>query len=232
MTAAVQREVPIIGPGQAPAPPPFTFDEAQRAADNWGFNCGPAAVAVITGLGIADLRPQLGEFELKGYTNPSMMWQILRNLGIEHRIRWDGAKAPKGISEGGLRFPRHGLARVQWEGPWTEPGVPVSVRYRHTHWVAAIRQTRCSDCGESGGAQHRPSCHRQGLVTAASDYREDPAAAQIWIFDVNCMCVGGWIPLSEWRDSLVPWLLSQCEPKSSGRWHLTHSVEIPEARRV
>jgi hypothetical protein len=46
------------------------------------------------------------------------------------------------------------------------------------------------------------------------------------IFDVNCMCIGGWVPLSEWADSLVPWLLKQCEPKASGRWHITHSVEV------
>ena len=46
------------------------------------------------------------------------------------------------------------------------------------------------------------------------------------IFDVNCMCVGGWVPLSEWTDSLVPWLLKQCEPKADGRWHITHSVEV------
>ena len=28
----------------------------------------------------------------------------------------------------------------------------------------------CTDCKESEGAQHKPSCHRQGLVTSASDY--------------------------------------------------------------
>ena len=46
------------------------------------------------------------------------------------------------------------------------------------------------------------------------------------IFDINCMCVGGWVPLSEWSGHVVPWLLAQCEPKANGKWHLTHLIEI------
>jgi len=32
------------------------------------------------------------------------------------------------------------------------------------------RDIRCSDCHQPFGSQHRPSCHRQGMVTSASDY--------------------------------------------------------------
>jgi len=35
-----------------------------------------------------------------------------------------------------------------------------------------VERTRCSDCGESLGHQHKPSCHRLGSVTPASDYRD------------------------------------------------------------
>jgi hypothetical protein len=46
------------------------------------------------------------------------------------------------------------------------------------------------------------------------------------IFDVNAMCIGGWIPLTQWSKDLVPWLIEHCVPKGNGKWHLTHSVEI------
>jgi len=36
----------------------------------------------------------------------------------------------------------------------------------------------CSDCHVPLGGQHRPSCHRQGVVTAASDYTAARAASE------------------------------------------------------
>ncbi len=38
-------------------------------------------------------------------------------------------------------WPRWGLCRIQWEGPWTRPGVPARTRYRFTHWVGAAVDT-------------------------------------------------------------------------------------------
>lgn len=171
----------------------FTLDDAQRAGDEWGFNCGPGAVAGVCGLSIEELRPHLGDFEKKGYTNPTLMWNILEELGLKFRKRGIASNVPV------LDWPRFGLARVQWEGPWTAPGVPIRVRYRHTHWVGAMSDP--NDWTTPGWEEPR-------------------------IFDVNCMCVGGWVSLSEWSRSVVPWLLGECVPKASGKWHLTHVVEI------
>lgn len=61
-------------------------------------------------------------FDQKRYTNPSMMNDALRSIGRPWR-------------KIGKDWPIYGLARVQWEGPWTAPGVPMRVRYRHTHWI-------------------------------------------------------------------------------------------------
>lgn len=115
--------------------PRFTYDEAERASDEWGFNCGPAAVAAICGLTIAELRPHLGDFELKRYTNPSMMVGILHKLGVGYSFEF-GLNAKFEMQRTGRKpWPRFGLTRIQWEGPWTREGVPMAARYRHTHWI-------------------------------------------------------------------------------------------------
>lgn len=177
--------------------PRFSMDEADAAADEWGLNCGPAAVASICGLSLDELRPQLGDFELKRYTNPTLMAQILKNIGAKviefGRLDWRFEMERTGRAP----WPRYGLARVQWEGPWTKDGVPMAARYRATHWVGASYANRDN----------------------------------IGIWDVNCLNNGtGWVGLHEWTNTLVPWLLKELYPRASGKWHLTHVVEIEQPR--
>lgn len=101
----------------------ITEDEAQQAFA-WGANCGPFALAAVSGLGLEAVRPALAavKFEKRRYTSPAMMYGALNHLGI----RW---------RKNGIEIPTWGLARVQWEGPWTEAGRPMRERYRHTHWI-------------------------------------------------------------------------------------------------
>lgn len=106
--------------------PLFSVEDAERAYDEWGCNCGPAAVAAICGLRLDEVRPHMGDFEAKHYTNPTLMWQALDSIGVT----WAHVRPA-------VEWPLHGLARVQWEGPWTRPGVPARAAYRHTHWVGA-----------------------------------------------------------------------------------------------
>jgi hypothetical protein len=159
----------------------FTLDDAQRAGDEWRFNCGPAALCAVLDMTPDEIRPHLLDFERKGYTNPTLMFDVLKNLGVNYRLTYRGDNlhpAPR------ITF---GLMRVQWAGPWTRPCVPMRARYRETHWVAA-----------TGDA----------------------------VFDVNAMCVGGWIPWEEWSFQLVPWLIRECCPKGDGNWWPTHVLEI------
>lgn len=170
--------------------PRFSAEDAERAYGEWGANCGPGAIAAICGLTLDELRPHMGDFERKRYTNPTLMWAVLDRLGVRWNRQWPPATA--------LSWPQYGLCRIQWEGPWTRPGVPVRARYRYTHWV---------------GAATRPGCGGKKTV--------------VGVFDINAMGNGsGWCALQDWQQTLVPWILEWCVPRASGGWHLTHVVEV------
>ena len=164
----------------------FSLADAQTAAGGW-FNCGPGALCAVASMTPDDAVAHLRGFERKHYTNPTMMSEALRSIGIsfirryEANTPWDGAGL--GI------YPDFGLVRVQWAGPWTQAGVPMRARYRHTHWVGW-------------------------------------AAEEDLVFDINVLCVGGWIAGHEWRKQLVPWLIKEVEPKASGEWWPTHCWDI------
>lgn len=111
--------------------PRFNLADAERAHDEWGANCGPGALAAIMGLTLDEVRPRMGDFERKGYTNPTMMLGALESVGARFRIRSLASNVEL------LDWPRYGLARVQWEGPWTKSGSNPRWAYRHTHWVGA-----------------------------------------------------------------------------------------------
>src|SRR5688572_27577824 len=108
----------------------FTQADAIRAHAEWGANCGPVTLAMMTGSTLEAVRPHIPAFEARRYTNPTMMLQALRSLGIRFSDHAD------------LNWPKFGLARIQWEGPWTKPGVPLRARYRYTHWVGANASDR------------------------------------------------------------------------------------------
>lgn len=53
-----------------PKPAKFTIDDATRAYDVWGANCGPGALAAALDKTLDDVRPHLVNFDRKRYTNP------------------------------------------------------------------------------------------------------------------------------------------------------------------
>lgn len=114
-----------------------TEPELVEAAAGWGLNCGPAALCAVLGLTPAEVRPHLGDFERRLHMNPTAMADALRSLGRSFRVVY---REHDESDDGGLEviapFPRLGLLRVQWAGPWTRRGVPVRARYGQTHWLA------------------------------------------------------------------------------------------------
>ncbi len=101
----------------------FTAADAYIAADAWKFSCGPGALCAIANLTPPEVRPHLPGF--RGWMNPSQMYTALGSLGF----RWKGVTTD---------WPeRLGILRIQWGGPWLDPGVPVAAAYRQTHWIAS-----------------------------------------------------------------------------------------------
>lgn len=162
-------------------PTRFSVVDAERAANEWGANCGPGAAAAILEMSLDDVRPLFAAagFAGKHYTNPTMMFDVLNASGRVWRKK-------------GSIWPNWGLVRVQWEGPWTQPGVPVRARYRHTHWIGGMR------------GKH-----------------------SLGVFDINAIAnCSGWVSFTDWNDILVPFLLKECVPRSNGKWHITHTIEV------
>lgn len=167
-----------------PPAPRFTEDDADRAYQEWGCNCGPGAIAAIMGMTLDEVRPHIPGFDAKRYTSPSMMEKTLRSIDRPWR-------------RAGEAWPVHGLVRIQWDGPWTLPNVPIVARYRYTHWVGAATIST-------------------GIVGLDA----------VGVFDINCMNNGtGWVSLGDWKDTIAPYLISQY-PRANGEWHITHAIEV------
>lgn len=108
---------------------PFTYEDALKANAEWGFNCGPAALCSVLGMTPEEIRPHLGSFT--GWTNPTMMSMWLTQLHPMHRLVDKTADRKKNF-----QWPIFGLVRIQFDGPWCDPGRPIAARYPHTHWIA------------------------------------------------------------------------------------------------
>jgi hypothetical protein len=124
---------PVISPRTHFTEVAFTADESYDAGEQWGFNCGPAALCAVLGKTPDEIRPHLLDFEQKRYTNPTLLVAILNGLKIPFRQIY---RADHPVKPGFSPLPKFGLVRIQWAGPWTKPGVPMRVRYRKTHWIA------------------------------------------------------------------------------------------------
>jgi len=103
----------------------FTEAEADQAYHAWHFNCGPAALCACLELAPDQIRPHLGDFERRGYMNPTMMGKALDSL----QARWTSVRAIAG----------RGVVRIQFGGPWLNPGVPPAAAYQHTHWIVCLK---------------------------------------------------------------------------------------------
>lgn len=110
---------------------PFTEEEARVAYDEWGCNCGPTALAFALQTSLDVTRRLIADFDQKRYTSPAMMLDALIASGRQWRdIR------PVDTSRMFQVGPS--LVRIQWTGPWTQPGANPKWAYRQTHWITTF----------------------------------------------------------------------------------------------
>lgn len=109
---------------------PWTHEDAMRAHEEWGANCGPAALAFFLRRPIDAVRRSIPEFERRGYVSITMMRDALeRECFVFDEI------APAMREQMFRREPA--LVRIQFEGPWAMPGMkPARWASSHTHWIA------------------------------------------------------------------------------------------------
>lgn len=64
----------------------YSFDEeaADKAAAEWGANCGPCALAFVARKHIDSIRGVIPGFDEKRYTSPTMMMQGCIALGLKY----------------------------------------------------------------------------------------------------------------------------------------------------
>lgn len=112
---------------------PFTEEESKQAFEEWGANCGPNALAFVLRVPLAKVRGLIPGFEEKRYTSPTMMKTALSAFGTEFSIQNPDVREMFRLSIASAIQ----LVRVQWCGPWTDPGANPKWAYRATHWIAA-----------------------------------------------------------------------------------------------
>lgn len=161
---------------------PFTQDEFESASREWGCNCGPSALAFACQVSLGKVREAIVGFDEKRYTSPSMMSGGIRAVGMD----FDAVENP---SVDAMCHETPALVRVQWTGPWTQPGVNPKWAYWHTHWVATWRQPAM----KPGHASLVFDCNAG--VTMLDDW----VANVVPTLTTAPRADGGWFPTHVWR---------------------------------
>jgi hypothetical protein len=112
---------------------PRDLDEANK---RWEANCFPGALAAALGISVGDVRPFFPWFHASPYTNIPRGDEAIGAAYSAGRCRsW----RPIASSE----WPAHGVALVQFTGPWTAPDANKKWAAMHTHAIAvAAREIR------------------------------------------------------------------------------------------
>ena len=170
--------------------PDFIPWDIEVARINFNATCGPSSFAAITQNQVCRVMRFFPHFEHHQSTNLTEMKRAFYTAGYQAEV----------VKQA---FPKHGLALIQFLGPWTEKHFFSKWSLIHTHWVA-VHGDWIFD-------------HTEGrwMTTAAWDYSVGPAfVAEIsratgWavkfgieVNKLNSHCLDG--SVTPWISSLIP----------------------------
>lgn len=105
--------------------PCYVPSDVAIAKHVFGANCGPVSAAAALGEDVCDVMRWFPHFmnPEQRFTNLTTMRNALSSKGICHRVLRQ-------------QFPIHGVALIQWLGPWTSRDFFSRWSLRHSHWIA------------------------------------------------------------------------------------------------
>jgi len=103
--------------------PDFVPWDIEVARINFKANCGPSSFAAITKNQVCRVLQYFTHFKDHQSTNLTEMARALRTAGYQTEVKKQA-------------FPQHGLALIQFLGPWTERHFFSRWSLIYTHWIA------------------------------------------------------------------------------------------------
>lgn len=139
---------------------PYAPPDVDKQHELWGANCGPTALAALLGKTVAEIRPLVQPF--KGFMHAGDLVTALGRAGKQTR-RHDEPRGSKAL-------PQHGLAVLQIDGPWCEPGVNPKARFRYTHTIACWHGVMVYD-GNMDKWRRRENWERETMAFLVQDQK-------------------------------------------------------------
>lgn len=103
--------------------PEFVPWDIEVARINFKANCGPSSFAAITKNQVCRVMQYFPHFKDRQSTNLTQMGYALRAAGYQTETKKQ-------------MFPKHGVALIQFLGPWTDKHFFSRWSLIHTHWIA------------------------------------------------------------------------------------------------
>lgn len=184
-----------------------------------GSNCGPGAIAAITGVDIDVVLDSIEDFDARRHTNEIMLRDALDRLGA----RWRTVDEMIDLAETRTRsiaLPTRGIVRVCFTGPWIETerhAIAMVPAWRRSHWIGFEAAPDVT-----GERDYVSDCDCDSDCDSDCDHFGEPM-----VFDFNAISAtrDGWAPLSEWESVTAP-TLAALHPGSDRAWAFTESLEV------